>query len=703
MTHNERLYSLLPAVYKKRDAERGEPLRALFDIMESELENSELALQELYDNWFIETCAEWVAPYIGDLLGVKGLHPGSPGVFSRRAFVADTLALRRRKGTASGLEQLVQNLTGWGARVVEFFTLLQNTQHANHFRDAARTLNLRDSESLDLLGGPFETTARLVDVSANGRYNMPRIGVFLWPVKSRELPRARSRLIETGCYTCDSLGRDIPLFNRIRGESDIASIAGEENLPVPLREFALRKELDDPASKTSYLKGPDPAFAVFADGKRVGVDRLRIDDLAVWKRPTENGTLTLDPKRGRLAFSVDWNPGRTETSYSYACAADLGGGPYNRGESVFGSLPATIDRQKGVRATEDTTDMDPANIESAIGDALTDWNGQSAGTRGLICLLENEIHEGDIEIVVPPDGFLMLVSAGWPLTEDPTGLRAPERRFKNIAPTELRAHIKGSVRIRGASGGSPGRLVLNGLLIEGGIEIQDGTLGRLEIAHCTITGVNPSLQTGATPGETLRISLERSYCGALDLRKASVSLRITESILQENNPLPEGKLINAPQSPTQINACTIFGGGEVRSLEAENSIFMEPIQAIRLQTGCVRYCYLAPDSRTPRAFRTQPAMSLPENPNLSLERRRIIEDRLRPVFLSRDFADPSFARLCREGAEEIRTGAEDGSEMGAFGFLKEQQREANLRSTLPEYLRFGKEAQLIFMEPRKEY
>ena len=38
---------------------------------------------------------------------------------------------------------------------------------------------------------------------------------------------------------------------------------------------------------------------------------------------------------------------------------------------------------------------------------------------------------------------------------------------------------------------------------------------------------------------------------------------------------------------------------------------------------------------------------------------------------------------------EIRTGAEDGSEMGAFGFLKQPQREAGLRRRLQEHVPFG--------------
>jgi phytoene dehydrogenase-like protein len=47
--------------------------------------------------------------------------------------------------------------------------------------------------------------------------------------------------------------------------------------------------------------------------------------------------------------------------------------------------------------------------------------------------------------------------------------------------------------------------------------------------------------------------------------------------------------------------------------------------------------------------------------------------------------------------EEIRTGAEDGSEVGAFSSLMQPQREANLRIRLAEYLPFGLDPGLIYV------
>jgi len=176
--NGERLYSLLPSIYRVRDAGQGEPLRALLAVLERELERLEGDIEGLYDNWFIETCDEWVIPYLGDLLGVRGVLPAQGGAFSRRAQVANTLAYRRAKGTAAVLEQLARDVTGWPAKAVEFFELLAATHYLNHVRPGkGGTVNVRDANRIELVHGPFERAAHLADVrhidNGRGRYNTP--------------------------------------------------------------------------------------------------------------------------------------------------------------------------------------------------------------------------------------------------------------------------------------------------------------------------------------------------------------------------------------------------------------------------------------------------------------------------------------------------------------------------------------------------
>src|SRR5437867_1267669 len=182
----ETLYNLLPAVYRIRDLDYREngvadgtdtatpkmPLQALLGVIAEQIAVLEENFEQLYDDQFIETCAEWVVPYIGDLIGYRTLHGVVPKLVSRRAEVAHTIGFRRRKGTAAMLEQLARDVTGWDARAVEFFMLLGWTQYMNHVRpDTWCAPDLREWELLERLNTPFDRIVHTVEVRriATGR------------------------------------------------------------------------------------------------------------------------------------------------------------------------------------------------------------------------------------------------------------------------------------------------------------------------------------------------------------------------------------------------------------------------------------------------------------------------------------------------------------------------------------------------------
>jgi hypothetical protein len=128
------LYELLPRVFRLRDELGDGQLRQLLQVIGGQLGVLEESLDQFYDDLFIETAADWVVPYIGDLVGYRPLRSGPPHVASPRAEVANTIAYRRRKGTAAMLEQLAFDVTGWRSRAVEFFERLSVTQYMNHPR-----------------------------------------------------------------------------------------------------------------------------------------------------------------------------------------------------------------------------------------------------------------------------------------------------------------------------------------------------------------------------------------------------------------------------------------------------------------------------------------------------------------------------------------------------------------------------------------
>ncbi|HQR28659.1 MAG TPA: hypothetical protein PLP61_16565, partial [Nocardioides sp.] len=67
------LYDLLPSLHRMRDEARGGPLRELLRVVSEQVDVLEQDIERLYDNWFVETCADWVVPYLGDLVGYRPL------------------------------------------------------------------------------------------------------------------------------------------------------------------------------------------------------------------------------------------------------------------------------------------------------------------------------------------------------------------------------------------------------------------------------------------------------------------------------------------------------------------------------------------------------------------------------------------------------------------------------------------------------
>ena len=141
----------------------------MINVLAEQAEIVENDIQQLYNNWFIETCDEWLVPYIGDLLGVKNFHPVSAeSGCSQRAFIANTIKYRRRKGTAIVLEELAYNITGWRSKVVEFFELLSTTQHFNHVRsNNFRIPDLRKPEKLELINSAFDEASHTAGYPRN--------------------------------------------------------------------------------------------------------------------------------------------------------------------------------------------------------------------------------------------------------------------------------------------------------------------------------------------------------------------------------------------------------------------------------------------------------------------------------------------------------------------------------------------------------
>lgn len=765
----EELYELLPAIYRIRDADGGLPLKGLMAVLAGQADVVDADVERLYDNWFAETCDPWVVPYIGALLRARPLAPvgtatdgrlsALPRSFSARAYVANTIRYRRRKGTPAVLEQVAFDVSGWRARVVEFFQLLSTTQYAKHIRAAnVRTPDLRDGATLALLGGPFDRIPHTAEVrpidlrgdrmgrtpADRGRYNIPNVGLYVWRLQSYPVSRGTARPAGPAGlagFTFDPLGLDIPLFNSPRTEDDISHLAEEPDVPGALRRRALRDELEGlrqamvdgreaalgffrdeaPAVRIRFQTAPDPA--PFTD---VDPAEIAICDLGQWRRPsatrrylpTDGGPEQLlpirvgvDPERGRLAFSTGNDPLRVQVSYAHGFSGDLGSGPYDRRDAVARWLdPDAVSFQRGVTQDDSVaaTASDPALLVKTVRQAVADWNAFAATTAnpiGVITVMDSGTYADNLTgptfgIQIPAGARLAIVAAGWPDEVVPGTAGPPTRTLGRISAEDLvRPHLRGNVSVRGgaaATSPNPGELIIDGLLIEGPLTVLSGNLGRLTLLDTTIVpgagGVTVNVSASGQQNAALRVSLDRCITGPLTLPDPVPELHIADSVVGAET---SSVTVDAPAAAADLQRCTVFGSVKVRAVEAGNAIFGGPLTSRLTQEGCVRFCHVAEGSHSPRRFRCQPDLALADvvDPDVAERIRR----RVTPAFTSVRYGDPGYAQLGRACAEEILTGAEDGSEMGAFNSLGQPQRLANLRLAVDELLPFGLEVGVFFV------
>ncbi len=620
--------------------------------------------------------------------------------FSRRAYVANTLAYRRRKGTAAVLEQLARDATGWNARAVEFFELLETTQHANHVRlHSQRTPDLRRTDALELVDTAFDTAAHSLDVRriarGRGRHNIPNVGLFLWRLQSYPVTQATPRAVTApsdGRYRFSPLGDDIPLFNRPRAEAEITHLAGEENVPGPLRRLPLYRELEAHRQALVDAKTPDGVWFGNEPVLRVFVRDTVVDPLVeipareitichlgdhptlpgTWQRPpaardyrraADDALQSMpiragvDPVLGRLAFPESFVPHEVRVSYAYGFSGDVGAGPYDR----LGS-PAAARRRDPVWQVgvgKDAKAEDTETIFPTLLEAVQEWNAQPAGTVGIIAILDSLTYEetltGAERIEIPEGSQLLIAAADWPAVPRPGGAPGKRRVLGQLTPADRRPHLLGDVEVAGtapAASETPGELILDGLLIEGKLTVADGHLGALTVTHSTLVPQKGGLAVAKTDTD-LRVHLGRSICGPVALPAGGIDrLSVDESLVDNPQHAADAgaNAIAGNGSPVALRKSTFLGRVRAQRLDASEVLFVRPATAERLQAGCVRFSYVPAGSKTPRRYRCQPDLALREAP---LSEHPAIRARLAPSFTSVRYNEPGYGQLLLPVPEEL--------------------------------------------------
>jgi hypothetical protein len=664
----DKLWLLLPAIYRTLDTESLDqkgPLRELVNRIGAQAAVVRRGIDRLWEDQSIEACDDWVIPYIADLFATNLV--ASLDARGQRLDTAKTIYYRRRKGTVGILEEIASDITGWDAKIVEFFRRIGRTRHAldpeigpstgTQFPDelqraeglvgaTTRTsvggwADLRNAYGASKACSAFDEFFHFADFRAGagmvGWHNIPRLGVFLWRLESFGVHQTMPVSVQ-GCpdhFTFDPTGRQIPLLavaarTRQARFGDSWASPQEFQLAAPISQLLM----------DAYTPELYPAAA------------------GVFRKPGSNYELVpadkvrIFPEVGRFKIMDGTLPPPFFGTYHYGFSSQIGAGPYDR---------------------------------RVIGVNLSPTPDPGANVSG-----------GGAFNVTSPTGTTTIVdSLTYTSAANVSGIASVTARTLNKERPVIRLAGPAPWTFTGAAGSS---LFLEGLFVSGADVVLAGLFDTVTLICCTldpgeadpsvippfgkaVDGKNLVPTRVFVEGRIRNLEISRSIVGPIRVRgSGSVdAMSISDSIIQS---IPDGgagvNAIEEHSGKVRLNRCTVLGRVSVHRLDASESILNDLATVENTQDGCVRFSAWSTGSTLPRKYEsleTAPAA---------------------PLFTNRMFGRPGYAQLMEaadqariSGAPSITQGAQDGSEMGAFCREKTAIKQRSLQIKYDEFMPLG--------------
>jgi hypothetical protein len=723
MTTPDRLFELIPAIYRLRDKELGGyqlsgnkpggPLQHLLKVIEAQLEDVEGGIDQLYDDMFIETCQGPLIDYFAELVAVR-LPPLTPtqardgsdaaAWVSRRHQVVNVIAARAAKGTLSALERVVADATGWPVRAVEQGVHLAVTQSVRHLDlRRGRLLDTHDDAPLLLLGSSFATASAQADVRRGDSTRSKPVGphpttvtITVWRQEIAHVHRAPAACVDDDDhYTFDPLGDDQQLAVAPTTRRPGAPPAGDLDLPVPISRRQLRHNLAD-------YYGTDRSLCIYRGHTPVPPDEIVVTDLSGWAHDPDYGQVAVDPQTGRIAFppADESDDAGIWVRYHHLAVGPLGAG------TAESATPTTFHTDAPKVITVSAESDDPST-NTSISAALQVWASlaREGATDAIIDIVDSSLYEEDFDIRVGAGQRLEIRAAA--------GQRPVLRSIDEQHNRPKRVRVEGH-SVKGQT--TAPRLRLAGLTIaDHALELR-GHFGAVAIDRCTIVPARDdsdrrhvAVAVGAMP---CAIDITSSIIGWMRIQTPEVGydpieLTISDSIVDAG---PQGgHAISGPEerpayAALSLTQSTVLGGINVFATRtAQDSIITGRFYSRCRQTGEIRFCYLPTTSHVPRRTGCQPDGVLARardriklgdktaEPLLTSE-----PERVRPRFDSTRFGSPGYGRLALDAAAEITHGSEDDGELGAFHDQWLTRRIDDMTARLAEFNPIGVDLDIMF-------
>lgn len=807
-------YQLLPGLYRSRDKEK--ELQRFVAIFGHETARLRANIDQLYRDFFIDSCQEWVIPYIADLIDTNIVF--NQGA-RNRADVKNTMKWRRQKGTLDGLEDIAAQIGGWGAHASEMFAKLIWSQNLNHIRRTSlHTVDLANGTSLSRICTPFDTANHTVHL--NGAYQIPNVKFSVWSIPSQPWTGADPSIASPLQYRFHPLGRDqalyaggdkpavcsgadicfpkadhVPIRNRdFRDnplsyfgvpsgfsvyEDGIPLCASASTLPsqstLPSVDFFELAQLDGirvadtglfggpskqfriSAIRLQALSGGGSPFAVFStrlqmDGTQGDVNTatftyskglpfrpeephrdqpflvIRIERTGPDADFPECEAIFLNATGGVLLAFLPAFAGFGSADQLHLYVAEDGSTYFARGSHSFGgidlnpnsaSLGAFLFRHLARGSSGQARPLPgirPLRHRKAVYRPLCCWEhplqrppapGEVAfdPELGRFAFPAGEVPAGDLTVAFR---FALTgeCGAGPYFRGDlpPTTITvakaddAPHRTIQdaiNAAPAGVSAIVieildsrtyseslllnrtfPGGITIRAAalqmpviaSPGGPAldvtspspSLTLDGLTFSGGAITITADVPDMRFRFCSIEPASSGIDI-APPAVKAKLAILNCITGGVNASANVSQIGVSDSIVQSANAI-------VCSHELALDHVTVLGSVQADTVHVSNSILFGSVAVANAADSCVRY---SRHPKNPPAFRRFHCTSA------------------FPIFSSLRFGHPGYARLTPNTAQAIRSGGEDGGEMGAFYLAGIPWREQNTVSKLNEYLPAG--------------
>ena len=652
---SERFLAMLPPTLWAQDDAGGPPVMlALLQALEEQWLDLAAEVDQVLDDAFPDSAAEWALPYLAQVLGL----PPDAG----RAEIGSVTALRRRRGTPSAIEDFATVVTGWPARVTEGWQTTLWSQQLRHPVRRTASLSMRKREHL-LAGTGLDPARR--SVTPGGSHHPAAATATVFPWQSRRFSFTEACPLPDGRLALHPLGQTAPLHLRpdpliISSDADDQRPQGEAPVPRPPRapgDLPLRAtwrliealapeqityqpgpiwELGAEHPLTQELgvvHGDDPMLlALTVDGADVPWSAIGLTSLPGGGAAPVPGPdqVLVDPSRGVAV------PGSDLTGTVRAVF-------YRPAPGRIGALASTADgddRAGAVIVVDPALGLHPPGqtVVATLDDALT-----AAATR--------------------PDAEIRLVTGDRLAAPAPIATAPARARWRIVAPAGLTPVIVGDLSIQAAGLD----LELAGCYLGGTLKIGP------DVAAVTLTGITMDAAGGQVievdpAAWTLKLAATRCHLGPIRADLSAFPIRLTDCIVDGagvpltpcGSPPPPPAKVPAVAAidrfPPQLSATAITFAGVVAvdTVEASDCLFLDGIRAVVTSTGCLRYCHLGADDDPqahPAPFQCLSG-TLPAIVSSGVE--------------SAGYYAPVLTAPSGRGADPVLTGASDGGEIGAY-------------------------------------